>query len=255
MENTKGKVTVFETKNCSPVKTFSVKNLNSQLTTALEIVFSRGGKKEFLINCCDKTIKIFNSCHVFGPEQNIEPLICFQDLITKSLWRKCCFSGDGEYVIAQPTYKHSIYIWERKTGGLVHILQGSKGDTLGDIECHPTRPIFYSICGGRVSIWENITSETWSAYAPDFKDLEQNVIYEEREDEFDIDDEDSVVVKITEKRRNAINAIVPGTIDITSREIPVFCSSDEDGTEPISYVASKMNDDTIWDTDDSNESA
>ena len=64
--------------------------------------------------------------------------------IHRSLWKKCTFSGDGEYIVAGSARAHSLYIWERSVGNLVKILHGTKGELLLDVivSSHPyQRPL------------------------------------------------------------------------------------------------------------------
>ena len=51
----------------------------------------------------------------------------------RTLWKKCCFSGDGEYIVAGSAKQHSLYIWEKAVGNLVKILPGPKGELLLDV--------------------------------------------------------------------------------------------------------------------------
>ncbi|THF98034.1 hypothetical protein TEA_022756 [Camellia sinensis var. sinensis] len=111
----------------------------------------------------------------------------FQDAITKIHWNAPCFSGDGEWVVGASAnrYEHKIYIWDR-AGHLVKILEGPK-DGLLELAWHPVHPIVVSVSlGGLVYIWAKDYTENWSAFAPDFKELEENEEYVEREDEFDL---------------------------------------------------------------------
>lgn len=142
----------------------------------------------------------------------------------RTTWKKCCFSGDGEYVCAGSARQHALYVWEKSVGNLVKILHGTKGELLLDVVWHPVRPIIASISSGLVSIWAQNQVENWSAFAPDFKELDENVEYEERENEFDLNDDDkSVDLSAEAKHDEEIE------VDVTKVEpIAAFCSSDEE---------------------------
>lgn len=44
-----------------------------------------------------------------------------------------------------------------------------------------------------VYVWGTIPKEKWSAFAPDFSEIDDNIEYQEREDEFDIPNEAAAV--------------------------------------------------------------
>lgn len=56
------------------------------------------------------------------------------------------------------------------------------------LQWHPYRPFVAAVGvdSGRVWLWSILQPQRWSALAPDFIEVEENVEYIEREDEFDI---------------------------------------------------------------------
>ena len=62
------------------------------------------------------------------------PLLFFAPpLCNRTQWKKCCFSGDGEYLVGGSYHHHSLYIWDQATWSLVKILTGQKGESLLDV--------------------------------------------------------------------------------------------------------------------------
>ena len=75
---------------------------------------------------------------------------------------------------------------------------------------------------GVISIWAQNQVENWSAFAPDFTELDENVEYNERESEFDEEDEDKSIPPKEEEIYQDIE------VDIEKVDrIEAFCSSDE----------------------------
>jgi COMPASS component SWD1 len=56
------------------------------------------------------------------------------------------------------------------------------------LQWHPSQPLVIAagLDSGTIYQWSTTVAEGWSAFAPDFVELDENRVYEEREDEFDI---------------------------------------------------------------------
>ncbi|TGO12664.1 hypothetical protein BTUL_0084g00220 [Botrytis tulipae] len=154
--------------------------------------------RDVVVNAQDRiirTIQIPNlSAEDLDPDTiDIEVEHKFQDVVNRLSWNHVAFSATGEYVTASTFNNHDIYIWERNHGSLVKILEGPKEEH-GVVEWHPHKPMI-AACGlesGRIHIWSIVPQQRWSALAPDFAEVEENVEYIEREDEFDIHPQEEI---------------------------------------------------------------
>lgn len=223
--NSRGRVGVVSVRDLKIIASFRVTQGTANVAIR-QIEFARKGTC-FLVNTADRIIRVYDSAEVLMCGRNGEPdaIQKLQDLVNKTPWKKCCFSGDGQYICAGSAKQHQLYIWEKSNGNLVKILQGTRGEQLLDVVWHPVRPILCSISSGVVSVWSQNQVENWSAFAPDFTELDENVEYDERESEFDDDDED----KSVEGAKNNAHEESDELIDVTTvQPITVFLSSDEE---------------------------
>ncbi|XP_028098827.1 protein RBL-like [Camellia sinensis] len=146
-----------------------------------------------------------------------------------------CFSGDGEWVVGGSANKgeHKIHIWDR-TGRLVKILEAPK-EALIDLAWHPVHSFVVSVSlTGLVYIWAKDYIENWSAFATDFKELEGNEEYVEREDEFDL-------MLVTEKvGEESLNVDEDDEVDIMTVEKDSVFSDSDMSQEEICFPAANL---------------
>lgn len=136
----------------------------------------------------------------------------FQDQIGRTRWNGIGLSADGEYIYAGAANaeKHSVYVWGRVLGRLNRTIEGPK-DALADVDWHPTRPAMASLSrNGDIHLWCVPSEENWSAYAPGFEELEENMEYEEREGEFDVEDEDEANQRQHDEEVATVDIYPPG---------------------------------------------
>lgn len=209
------------------VASFRLQTTGSTLAAIKEIEFSSRDKRYFLVNSTDKTIRLFEcqSALKSGINGNCNEVRKLQDLVNKTMWRRCCFSGNNaSHVCGGSTRQHALYIWETETGVIKKVLIGTKGELLLDIQWHPVRPVLASISSGLISLWTRPQIENWSAFAPDFRELEENIEYDERESEFDDEDEDNRPTKEQDADMD-----IPDEVDVLHVEPDTgLLSSDEE---------------------------
>ncbi|KAK3723138.1 chromatin binding protein [Vermiconidia calcicola] len=149
--------------------------------------------RDLLVNSSDTIIRTLKLPNLANPNLqpdsiNLEVEHKFQDVVNRLSWNHVAFSSNtADYVMASTLMNHDIYIWERGHGSLVKILEGPR-EELGAVEWHPQRPLVAAtgVESGRVYVWGINMPQRWSALAPDFVEVEENVEYIEMEDEFDI---------------------------------------------------------------------
>ncbi|VDC02495.1 unnamed protein product [Peniophora sp. CBMAI 1063] len=163
--------------------------------------FTRAGHR-LVTNSSDRVLRQFNlpkypipSDDYFYLDTELEPTHRFSDPINRNAWHVMMYSPDGEWLAggASDNATHKIYIWDIVNDGrFTSTLDGGR-EPLLHAHWHPSKPSIVSTTNqGNVLIWHCPSPERWGAFAGGFEEVDENVEYEEREDEFDIEDENEI---------------------------------------------------------------
>ncbi|GAB1194791.1 WD40-repeat-containing domain protein [Aspergillus pseudonomiae] len=184
----KGWINIIETQTCATIH-------STRLCNGVVILLRLASNgRDLLVNSSDRVIRTILMPDLSQLGIDLEPANIklqvehkFQDVVNRLSWNHVTFSSTSEFVTASTFMNPDIYVWERSHGSLVKILEGPR-EELGVVEWHPSRPMVVA-CGlesGCIYTWSIVTPQKWSALAPDFGEVEENVEYVEREDEFDV---------------------------------------------------------------------
>jgi len=177
--------------------------------------------RNIIISSTDRALRVLQVNILTGL---LVPIHRFQDLVNRTPWNAIGFSGDEEYVMGGAGHKqaHNVFIWDRDSGVLVKVLEGPK-EPLVDCTWHPTRPVVASVStSGEVYIFQTSTPDNWAAFAPGFEELEENVEYDEREDEFDIEDETEATRRKDAEEDIDIDILTPRVESFPRRPQPML---------------------------------
>mmetsp|Transcript_6420 Transcript_6420/g.11106 ORF Transcript_6420/g.11106 Transcript_6420/m.11106 type:complete len:459 (+) Transcript_6420:1988-3364(+) len=138
--------------------------------------------------------KVIHMLRVEG-ERTLVHVRDFQNSVENTKWLCCTVSNDGEYVIGGCAKSHQLHVWNI-LGRHMCTLNAPDRDGVRDVFWHPTRPLVVSFGkDGQMNIWAAHRSQSWSAFAPNFVQLDENQEYHEREDEFDKNPRESIESK------------------------------------------------------------
>jgi WD40 repeat protein len=190
--------------------------------------------QNLVVNSADGVIRLYTTKECWNtPEEVDKPTMAFQDVVSKVKFVSCDISGDSEFLVGGANgddNKYELYIWNTSTGALMDKLTGA---TVGlfSVSWHPTRS-FLSVAtsDGLVDIWGPRIN--WTAFAPDFQALPQNVEYVECEDEFDTLEASSEA----DKKKEAEEEDEDTDVDVLTVEpVPVFASDSEDEGDVFAF--------------------
>lgn len=163
--------------------------------------------QRLIVNASDRILRQYDINHWYDDVEQVDQWKFeiehrYQNAVNRIQWNTVKFSPTGEYVCASTQggsgASHDVYIWETTMGSLVQILEGAPEELI-DVDWG-VRSTNGNLCciaangmdSGTIYMWGVRTTQKWSALAPDFEEIEQNIDYVEMEDEFDMNEDNDL---------------------------------------------------------------
>jgi WD40 repeat protein len=173
----------------------------------------------FLVVAHDRIVRVFE-WKPFEPNK-VRLWRELKDRVSSVQWRWAAFASHDEFLVAgtAASADHRLYIWDLKANQLVKQLDGRPKESLSMLAYHANLHALLVLVyqSGSILVYHKTVAENWSAYAPSFREVSENVEYVEAEDEFDFDPDGSSVYDRRRRKHFAPadeDAIV---VDITGR--------------------------------------
>ncbi|EGW31301.1 uncharacterized protein SPAPADRAFT_140583 [Spathaspora passalidarum NRRL Y-27907] len=216
----KGWVNIFETKTLTIKRSIKIANSNIK-----HLVISSNGRK-LAVNSSDRIIRQVNLPDLINisdaNDWEFEIDHKYQDVVNRLQWNSMSYNHNGEFLVAS-TYgqsSHDLYVWETSMGSLIKILEGANEELI-DVKWNYSRCTIGSIGldSGAIYLWSVVFPQKWSALAPDFVEIEENIEYIEGEDEFDIIDDNELTKKRLEEEDFNVDVVNGDLVDARGFDI------------------------------------
>jgi COMPASS component SWD1 len=151
-------------------------------------------KKDLIVtNSSDRYIRVFKLNSIVNAKagEMVPYDSRYSDAVSKRNYMFVGMSPDARYVCATENSSHEITIWDLWTQTVATPLRGTIGNIPSDLQWHTTRQEILTVAGGKVHVFGRRIVTTMSAFAPNFKEINDNFIHVEEEGEFDMYDEDA----------------------------------------------------------------
>lgn len=209
----KGWINIFDLSTLNKVHSVKVANANIK-----NVVISPNGRK-LAVNASDRIIRQINLSDIINtaPEEwEFEVEHKYQDVVNRLQWNTVAFNHNGDFLCASTfgQLSQDLYVWETSLGSLIKILEGSS-EELVDLKWNYPRCMIGStgLDSGTIYLWLVPFPQKWSALAPDFVEIEENIEYEEKEDEFDIIDDDLLNKKRLQEEDLQVDVLLKELVD------------------------------------------